>query len=36
MKKAFLMLAALCFVSSLALAQGSTGTETVTIKGSHY
>ena len=33
MKKAFLMLAALCFVSSLALAQGSTGTETVTIKG---
>lgn len=33
MKKAFLMLAALCFVSSLALAQGSNGTETVTIKG---
>ncbi|MEK6567910.1 MAG: hypothetical protein AABZ27_04155 [Candidatus Omnitrophota bacterium] len=33
MKKAFMILAALCFVSSLAFAQGSSGTETVMIKG---
>src|SRR3990167_10176995 len=33
MKKAFLVLAALCFVSSLAFAQGSSGSETVMIKG---
>ena len=33
MKKAFLVLVALCFVSSLAFAQGSSGSETVMIKG---
>lgn len=33
MKKALMILAALCFVSSLAFAQGSSGSETVMIKG---